>query len=224
MRETICGGESFCHRYQRLSIEWNRLVSVRIVQAKTFKETAKQFGVSVSTVIRRFDGLPVKEMTEVQDLAKVIAIDEYKGATKAGKYLLIIADGETKEPIDILPNRKKKTIKDYLQQHGTNVDVVIMDIIPSFKAAAQKALGKPVIVADRFHFCRYIYWALDGVRRRIQFEWNDYDRKKCKRMRYVFYKDSAKLTEKERWYLDRYLGMGEELRRDYELKESYCLW
>ncbi len=55
----------FVHRYQRLSIEWNRLVSVRIVQAKTFKETAKQFGVSVLTVIRRFDGLPVKEMTEV---------------------------------------------------------------------------------------------------------------------------------------------------------------
>ncbi len=57
-----------------------------------------------------------------------------------------------------------------------------MYMIPSFKAAAQKALGKPVIVADRFHFCRYIYWALDGVKRRIQSEWNDYDRKKCKRM------------------------------------------
>ncbi|WP_077703226.1 ISL3 family transposase [Virgibacillus dokdonensis] len=214
----------FVHRYQRLSMEWNRAVSVRIVQAKTFKETAKQFGVSVSTVMRRFDRLAVKEMSEVQELPKVIAIDEYKGDTKAGKYQLIIADGETKEPIDILPNRKKKTLKDYLQKHGTNVDVVIMDMSPSFKAAVQKALGKPVIVADRFHFCRYIYWALDGVRRRIQSEWNDYDRKKCKRMRYVFYKDSAKLTEKERWYLDRYLGMDEELRRAYELKESYCFW
>lgn len=196
----------FVHRYQRLSIEWNQAVSVRIVQAKTFKETAQQFGVSVSTVMRRFDRLAVKEMTEVQELPRVIAIDEYKGDTKEGKYQLIIADGETKEPIDILPNRKKKTIKDYLQKHGTNVEVVIMDMSPSFKAAVRKALGKPVIVADRFHFCRYIYWALDGVRRRIQSDWNDYDRKKCKRMRYVFYKDSAKLTEEDRWYLDRYLG------------------
>ncbi|ONK21264.1 hypothetical protein BLX87_22720 [Bacillus sp. VT-16-64] len=103
----------------------------------------------------------------------MIVIDEYKGDTKEGKYQLIIADGETKEPIDILPNRKKKTIKDYLQKHGTNVEVVIMDMSPSFKSAVRKALGKPVIVADRFHFCRYIYWALDGVRRRIQSEWND---------------------------------------------------
>ncbi|NWO15011.1 MAG: transposase [Virgibacillus sp.] len=66
-------------------MEWNRAVSVRIVQAKTFKETAKQFGFSVSTVIRRFDRLAVKEMSEVQELPKVIAIDEYKGDTKAGK-------------------------------------------------------------------------------------------------------------------------------------------
>lgn len=223
-RKRFAEDNPFVHRYQRLSIEWNRAVSIRIVQAKTFKETAEQFGASVSTIMRRFDRLAVKEMTEVQELPKVIAIDEYKGDTKAGKYQLIIADGETKEPIDILPNRKKKTIKDYFQKHGTNVEVVIMDMSPSFKAAVQKALGKPVIVADRFHFCRYIYWALDGVRRRVQADWNDYDRKRCKRMRYVFYKDSEKLTEKERWYLDRYLGMDKELRRAYELKELYCHW
>ena len=49
------------------------------MQAKTFKETAEQFGVSVSTMMRRFDRLAVKEMTEVQELPKVIVIDEYKG-------------------------------------------------------------------------------------------------------------------------------------------------
>ncbi|WP_353616075.1 transposase [Bacillus sp. AFS055030] len=43
-----------------------------------------------------------------------------------------------------------------------------MEMSPSFKAAVQEALGKPVIVADHFHFVRYIYWALDGVRKRIQ--------------------------------------------------------
>ncbi|GIN93276.1 hypothetical protein J22TS1_43270 [Siminovitchia terrae] len=75
--------------------------------------------------------MAVREMTEVQELPRVIAIDEYKGDTKEGKYQLIIADGETKEPIDILPNRKKKTIKDYLQKHGSNVEVVIKDMSPS---------------------------------------------------------------------------------------------
>ena len=57
-----------------------------------------------------------------------------------------------------------------LQQNGAAVEVAIMDISQSFKAAVTKALGKPVIITDRFHFCRYIYWALDGMRRRVQKE------------------------------------------------------
>lgn len=160
----------------------------------------------------------------MRELPKVIAIDEYKGDTREGKYQLIIADGITKEPIDILPNRYKKTIKHYLKQHGAKVEVVIMDMSPAFKAAVIDALGKPVIVADRFHFVRYMYWALDGVRRRVQSTWNDYDRKKCKKMRYVFHRNSKKLTQEDRWYLDRYLSMSSELKEAYELKEAFNEW
>ncbi|MCM3588998.1 transposase, partial [Mesobacillus maritimus] len=100
----------------------------------------------------------------------------------------------------------------------------IMDMSHSFKAAVQSALGKPVIVADRFHFCRYVYWALDGVRRRIQKDFHPYDRKKCKRMRYVFHKAQEQLTKGERWNLERYLVMSEELSKAYELKEEYRKW
>ena len=27
----------------------------------------------------------------------------------------------------------------------------------------------------RFHYCRYIHWAVDEVRRKVQNEWNSYD-------------------------------------------------
>jgi transposase len=101
---------------------------------------------------------------------------------------MIIADGITKKRLDILPNRYKNTIKHYLQKHGSQVKVVIMDMSQAFKSAVQNALGRPVIVADRFHFCWYVYWALDGVRRRVQKEFHSYDRKKCKRVKYVFHK------------------------------------
>lgn len=215
---------SFVARYQRFSKEWNQAVMVRSVKAKTFKEVAGHYGASASTIVRRFDVLALQELTETAKLPRVIAIDEYKGDTREGKYQLIIADGETREPIDILPNRKKKTIKRYLQQHGAGVQIVVMDMSSSFKAAVRQALGNPVIIADRFHFCRYIYWALDGVRRRVQKNWHDYDRKKSKRMRHVFYKNSEKLTEEDRWYLERYLGMDDELKRAHELKEAYCVW
>jgi transposase len=215
---------SFVSRYQRTSIEWNQAVAIRSMTGKTFKEVGDIFGTSSTTVIRRFDRLAQTEVKQVEALPPVIAIDEYKGDTKEGKYQVIIADGVTKQPLDILPNRKKNTIKEYLQKHGHQVQMVIMDMSSTFKAAIQDALGKPVIIADRFHFCRYIYWALDRVRRRVQMSFHEYDRKKCKRMKYIFYKHSKDLTEQEKWYLDRYLSMSKELREVYQLKELFHEW
>jgi len=211
-------------RYQRTSIEWNQAIAIKAIKGKTFKETGENYGTSATTIVRRFDQIAKTEIRQVAELPAVIAIDEYKGDTKEGKYQLIIADGMTRKPIDILPNRYKNTIKHYLQKHGSKVQMVIMDMSHSFKAAVQSALGRPVIIADRFHFCRYIYWALDGVRRRAQQSFHDYDRKKCKRMKHVFYKAQEKLKEDERWYLERYLGLSDELKTAYELKEAYQRW
>lgn len=215
---------SFVEHYQRSSIEWNQAIAIKAIKGKTFKETSEIYGTSPTTVVRRFDQIARGEIRQVVQLPKVIAIDEYKGDTREGKYQLIIANGVTREPIDILPNRYKKTIKRYLQKHGSEVEIVIMDMSPSFKAAVQEALGKPLIVADRFHFCRYVYWALDKVRRRVQQSFHAYDRKKCKRMKHIFHKTNNKLSEEERWLLERYLTMSEELKRAYKLKEDYRNW
>ena len=131
---------------------------------------------------------------------------------------------KTHKPIDILPNRRKETIYNYLRQYGAQVEIVVMDMNPAFKAAVRKALDRPLIIADRFHYSRYIHWALDEVRRKVQNEFNSYDRKKLKRMRYVLHRDPLKLSESDQWYLNRYLNMSEELREAYELKELYKKW
>lgn len=175
-------------------------------------------------MIRRFKEAAKTELISGVSLPKAIAIDEYKGDTDAGTYQLIIANAETHEPIDILPNRRKETVKDYLSKHGADVEIVVMDMNLSFKAAVRKALGQPVIVADRFHYCRYIYWASDEVRRQVQKEWHEYDRKKCKRMRHVLYKRQEKLTKTNAWYLARYTNMSETLKQAHELKEAYFKW
>ena len=214
----------FVQRYQRQSVEWNQALNLRVVKGKTFKETGLLFFTSSSTVMRRFDTLASTQLQEVEELPRVIAIDEYKGDTDKGKYQLIIADGETRQPIDILPNRSKKTIEQYLRKKGGKVEIVSMDMSYSFKAALQKVLDKPIIVADRFHFSRYIYWALDKVRRRVQSTFNDYDRKKGKRVRHLFYKRSENTTSEDRWILERYFQLSDELRRAYDLKEAYQTW
>ena len=213
----------FVDRYQRFSKEWNQVVRIRSIKASTFKEAAEVLGTSPTTVMRRFKEL-VKTLPKGVLLPKAIAIDEYKADTDSDKYQLIIADADTHQPIDILPNRKKETISQYLSQYGANVEIVVMDMNPSFKAAVKKSLNRPVIVADRFHYCRYIHWAVDEVRRKVQKEWHNYDRKKGKKMRFVLHKDSSKLSVKEKWYLDRYTTLSSELKEAYELKELYKKW
>lgn len=146
--------------------------------------------------MRRFKTL-IPETEERRQLPRHVAIDEYKGDTDAGKFQLLIANAETKEPIDILPDRRKDTIKRYFQKYGWNVEIVVMDMSSSFRAAIEEAIERaaieeaierPIIIADRFHFVRYVYWSLDTVRRTVQKTWHSYNRKSMKRSRSILYK------------------------------------
>jgi transposase len=215
---------SIVERYQRQSVEFKKAIGIELIHGKNFKDVASRFNTSPTTIMRRFDKISSSMLKETKQLPEVIAIDEYKGDAGGEKYQTIIADPVNRKPLDILKDRKKETLVAYLREHGDNVKVVVMDMSPSFKAAVDQALGRPVVVADRFHFCRYIYWALERVRRKEQNAFDDYDRKKCKRMRHVFYKHYENLTEKQLWYLNYYLGKSDELKRAYQLKEAYRLW
>ncbi|WP_343844103.1 ISL3 family transposase, partial [Salinibacillus aidingensis] len=185
---------SIVERYQRQSLEFNQAIGIELINGKNFKDVAERFDTSPTTVMRRFDQVSASMLSETKKLPEVIAIDEYKGDAGGEKYQTIIADPVERKPLEILKDRKKETLMAYLREHGDNVEVVVMDMSHSFKAAVDQALGRPVVVADRFHFCRYIYWALERVRRKVQNEFDDYDRKKCKRMRHVFYKHYENLT------------------------------
>lgn len=215
---------SLVERYQRQSREFKQAIALELIHGKNFQDIASRFSTSATTVMRRFDEVGSTFLKETKELPSVIAIDEYKGDADGEKYQTIIADPVNRKPLEILSDRKKETVKSYLRKHGQKVEVVVMDMSHSFKAAVDQALGKPIVVADRFHFCRYIYWALERVRRKEQKQFSDYDRKKCKRMKHVFHKKSETLTEKQRWYLERYLEMSDTLRKAYQLKEAYRLW
>ena len=103
-------------RYQRHTKEWNQALGLRVIQGMNFKDTAAQFRTSQTTAMRRFDEVSAPMLKKLDKLPEVIAIDEYKGDTKAGKYQVIIGDGYTGEPLDILPDRSVKTVKQYLQE------------------------------------------------------------------------------------------------------------
>ena len=126
---------------------------MRAVKGKTFKETALQYDTSVSTIIRRFDRIVPQTIKEKQSLPSVVAIDEFKGNAGQEKFQLIIADPVTKQPIDILPNRKKATIEAYLSEHGSDVKVVVMDMSHKLQSCRTKGYIKTGDCCGSFSFC-----------------------------------------------------------------------
>ncbi|WP_260490326.1 ISL3 family transposase [Listeria booriae] len=231
-RRYICPcGKSFDEKnqgivqpYQRFSVSWHQAALLHSITSPSFTYTAKAFGTSTSKVIRLFDARTTAFIIPPSQLPKIIAIDEFKGDTDKGKYQLIIADPITRRPIDILENRSMKTIQQYLRERGQQVEMVTMDLSQAFKSAVQKALGKPVIIADSFHFSRYIYWALSKVRIRVQEQFHPYDRKRCKRIRGLLYKRKKALTPAEKIRIQHYLDLHPDLQTAYDIKEAYQAW
>lgn len=43
-------------------------------------------------------------------------------------------------------------------------------------------------------------------------------------MKHILYKRYEDLSDKQHWYLERYLDMSEYFQKGYELKETYRLW
>lgn len=73
--------------------------------------------------MRLFDARTQAFSTPPTSLPKIIAIDEFKGDTDKGKFQLFIADPITRRPIDILENRRAKTIQRYLRERGQQVEI-----------------------------------------------------------------------------------------------------
>ncbi|MED1608081.1 transposase family protein [Cytobacillus kochii] len=74
-RRYVCGcGKRFAEknpivdRFQRYSKDWNQMAKLRAVKEKTFKETAEQYGTSVSTIIRRFDRIIPQALHKKQSI------------------------------------------------------------------------------------------------------------------------------------------------------------
>ena len=188
----------------------------------SFTSAARFSGMTTNRLIRLFDKRQVKTR---QVLPRAIAIDEFKGDAGGERFQTNIVDVENREIIDILPDRKVETVKAYLHSCDTSqVETVVMDLSKSFKQAVRQVLGDPLIIADRFHYMRQVYWALDEVRREVQRDLEKKIRIRMKRGKKLLWKSPYKLSEEEREHLEELLRVDPRLREAYVLKNEMDRW
>ena len=136
---------------------------------QSYTAIAKRLNVSVPTAIRHIDKhISPKRLT----LSETISIDEFKKRNLGyGKYAFVICDPIKKKIIDVMRNRRTDWLKNYFSQipykERSKVKNVIMDLWAPYKTIVKSYLPNARIIADVFHFSRYIYWAFNAVRIRI---------------------------------------------------------
>lgn len=209
----------FLPRYYRMT---SRLIA-SIIQAfrKTQSATdiAKNFSVSVSTALRYFDCVGVPSF----ELPNVLSIDEFKGNAGGQKYQAIITDPEHRKTLDILPNRFESDLIRYFRTRSDsdNVKYFVTDMNPHFKAVAQTCFPKAVIVADRFHVIRQVFWAMENVRKAEQKVLPKQHRLYFKRSRYLLMKKLDNLTNEEMGKLSLMFEISPRLADAYRVKNEF---
>ncbi len=220
-KKTFYEKVGFIKRYQRHTTSLEQQV-LTYVGENSFKDVGKMAGVSTNLVMRLFDQRRIKVQ---RILPAIIAIDEFKGDADKEKFQTIIVDVQNKKIIDVLPDRLSKTIENYFRKCDTSeVKVVVMDLSKRFKDAVRKALGNPLIVADRFHYMRQVYWGFDKVRREVQNELRKEDRILCKRSKELLWKSPFKLTDDQKSRVKELLKDKPRLQEAYVLKNKLDEW
>ncbi|ADQ46967.1 transposase IS204/IS1001/IS1096/IS1165 family protein [Caldicellulosiruptor kronotskyensis 2002] len=222
-----CGKKFFEHinflgKRQRMT---NRLAAYIISQLSSLssmKEVARQTNVSVTTVMRLFDKVsPTKKIEDFS--SEAICIDEFKGNAGGAKYQCIIVDPVKKQIVEILKDRRQDVLIEYFKRlkDRDKVKYFVCDMWRQFVETAKIYFKNAKIVIDKFHFTRYVYWALENVRKRVQKELEDNLRKYFKRSRKLLLKSYEELTAEQREELEVMFWYSRDLRKAHRLKEEF---
>jgi len=122
--------------------------------------------VSSSTMTRIAHNLPLPDIVR----PKVLGVDDW-AYRKGVSYGTVLIDMETSRPIELLPSRDGKVLKDWLLSNN-DVKIVSRDRASSYAAAIIEACPSAIQIADRFHLLMNLSDALDtyfkSISRRIR--------------------------------------------------------
>lgn len=136
----------------------------------TFSSVARKHNISPTTAQNIFDRHVV--FPEPTQLARVIEIDEsYSFRSRNSKYVCMILDFETQEPIDLLPNRKKLYLENYFfkfpREERNKVKYIATDMYETYRAVIHTCFPRAVHAVDRFHVIQDYQRRLTAVRIRV---------------------------------------------------------
>lgn len=221
-----CCGKHFYETFNLLPKHCRITTRLGFLSLHQLRETlnvscvSRQLGISSSSVFRRLKDI---RFPKPASLPEVLSIDEFRGNAGGQKFQAILTNPKKHTVFDILPSRTQYTLMDYLRPYKDrkNVRFFIMDMNYVYRDIAETLFPNATIVIDKFHVVRYVTWALENVRKRIQKDMHDSKRKYFKRSRRILLSHYHSLNEENRQALEVMLSQSPDLAVAYFLKEQF---
>lgn len=141
------------------------------------------------------------------------------------QYRCVITDVGNRQIIDLLRDRHKPTVINYLQQlpdvTKEHITVVCTDMWASYHDAVHLALPHTKLVVDKFHVLKLLSGCLETVRKQIRKGLTDQQRRTLMHDRFLLLRRPGDLDERETLILETWLKNFSQLETAYHLKEGF---
>jgi transposase len=210
---------AFLPRYYRVTSRLFAEIIFAFKKVVSAKEISCRYNVSSVTAMRYFNHFN-KKLTV---LPAIISLDEFKGNSGGQKYNSIIVDPQNKTVLDILPNRFESDLIKYFSQFSnkTTVKYFVCDMNPHFREVARTCFPQAIIIADKYHVIRQVYWAMDKVRKNEQSKLPKQHRIYFKKSRNLLMKRMENLTPDEMDRLALMFEIAPRLADAYRIKNDF---
>lgn len=190
-----------------------------------FKEVAAIVGMSHKTVERLYYAEAEARLAAANRYAGVrkLGIDEIAHRKGKKDFVCVLTDLERGVQLDILPDRKKSTLKAHFQSLGSDfcnqIEVVACDMWRTYRDVAEEMFPNAEVVIDRFHVVKPLNDVLDVARRRLRTELQgDSD---FKGLKWMLFKQPKNCSADELAVLEKALGKSWLLSEIYEMRNTF---
>ena len=199
-------------------------------ESAAVRRVARQFGLAASTV-RAMDLRYLKRWagSRRKPALRDMGIDEiYLG--KKQKFLTVVSNLQTGEPLWMGPERKKETLDEFFSQQvsafqRSAIRAACVDMWEPYRQSLEQWVPQCQIIYDKFHILQHASAAVDEVRRVEFFRKGGRAREIVKGKRWLLLSSWVHLDRKKKQQLNQLFALNRKLLKAYLLKESLArLW
>lgn len=200
----------------RRLVDWIGKQAVR----RTFSSIAEDVGVTEGTIRLVFkDYVSDVEKTFRFETPKWMGIDEIHLIKPRG----VITNIENNTILELLPNRNKDTVTNYLYRLDgkEQIQYVAMDMWAPYRDACKVVLPNARIIIDKFHVVKMANEAMERVRKDLRTSLTIKEKRGLMHDRWVLLKRESELTDQEALLLSGWIKNYVMLGQAYRLKEDF---